>query len=150
MRHPILSPLLLVSLAASGPAFGQASTPAPAPAPAEAKAAPATESSAEVKVGLGIEKYELTGGAETFSVAAGTKLYAWTKVIGASGSVTIAFAKDGKPVFQQKLDVPHSPYRTNAYRTFRAGDAGAWTAKVLSEDGKELGSAAFTVELAKS
>jgi hypothetical protein len=149
MRHLVLSPFLLVFLAASGPAFGQATAPTPA-APAEAKPTPARESSAEIKVGLGIEKYELTGGADTFSVAAGTKLYAWAKVIGASGSVTIAFAKDGKPVFQQKLDVPHSPYRTNAYRTFRAGDAGAWTAKVLSEDGKELGSAAFTVELSKS
>ena len=48
-------------------------------------------------------------------------------------------------MFQQKLEVKSSPYRANAYRTFRAGDGGAWTAKVLGPDGAEIGSASFTV-----
>jgi hypothetical protein len=46
-----------------------------------------------------------------------------------------------------ELKVPRSPYRTNAYRTFRKGDEGAWTVKVLAADGAELGSAAFSVEI---
>jgi len=61
--------------------------------------------------------------------------------------ISIVFAKGGKTVFQQKLDVKSSPYRTHPNRTFRAGDAGAWTAKVLGPDGAELGSASFTVEI---
>jgi hypothetical protein len=110
--------------------------------PAKAQEAP----SAEVKIGLGVEKSELTGGSETFTVAAGTKIYAWTKVTGAAETkITIAFQKDGKEVSKVELSVPRSPYRTNAYRTFRAGDSGAWTASVLSAEGQELGKAAFTV-----
>jgi hypothetical protein len=142
MRFPMLLPIAL--LMATAPGFGQ--TPAPTPAPSAAGKDQAA-ASADVKVGLGLEKYELTGAAETFKVAAGTKIYAWTKVTGATDGITIVFAKDGKTVFQQKLEVKASPYRTNAYRTFRAGDAGAWTAKVLGADGTELGSAAFTVEI---
>jgi hypothetical protein len=136
MRTGILFPIVL--LLAPGPGFAQA----PAPAKAEAAAA-----SAEVKVGLGIEKWEVTGAAASFKVAAGTRIYAWTRVTGVKGAITIVFAKDGKTVFQQKLDVKSSPYRTNAYHAVRAGEAGAWTAKVLDPDGKELGSASFTVEI---
>lgn len=103
---------------------------------------------AEVKTGLGIEKYELTGAASDFKVAADTKIYAWTKVAGITdGTVTMVFVKDGKAVSKQDLKVPHSPYRTHAYRTFRKGDDGAWTVKVVGADGAELGSASFTVAI---
>ncbi len=102
---------------------------------------------AEVKVGTGIEKHELTGESADFKVAAGTKIYAWTKITGAEGSVTVVFAKDGKESSKQELQVPRSPYRTNAYRTFRKGDTGAWTVKVMGADGAELGSASFKVSL---
>jgi len=152
MRLNILFPVLLGLIPAASPAFGQA-TGTPAAAPAAAAPAPAAEPAAEVKVGTGIEKFDLTGGADTFQVAPGTRLYAWTRVTGITGSddapatITLVFAKGDHTVFQMKLDVKHSPYRTNAYRTFRAGDAGAWTAKVLSADGKELGSASFQVTL---
>ncbi len=102
---------------------------------------------ADIKVGTGIEKHEITGESADFKVAAGTKLYAWTKVTGAEGSVTVVFMKDGKEVSKQELQVPHSPYRTNAYRTFRKGDGGDWTVKVMGADGKEMGSAAFKVTI---
>jgi hypothetical protein len=130
MRVGILFPVVL--LLASSPSFAQD---------------PASKATAEVKVGLGIAKWELTGAAESFKVAPGTKLYAWTRVRGVKDAITIVFAKGGKTVFQQKLEVKSSPYRTNAYHTFRAGEAGAWTAKVLAPDGTELGSASFTVEI---
>ena len=61
--------------------------------------------------------------------------------------ISIVFAKGGKTVFQQKLELKSSPYRTNACHTFRAGEAGAWTAMVLAPDGTELGSASFTLEI---
>ncbi len=102
---------------------------------------------ADIKVGTGIEKHEITGESADFKVAAGTKLYAWTKVTGAEGSVTVVFMKDGKEVSKQELQVPHSPYRTNAFRTFRKGDGGDWTVKVMGADGKEMGSAAFKVTI---
>ena len=103
---------------------------------------------AEVATGLGIEKYQLTGTSSDFKVAPGTKIYAWAKVTGITdGAVTIVFVKDGKTVAKQELKVPHSPYRTHAYRTFRKGDDGAWTAKVVAADGAELGSAGFKVAI---
>jgi hypothetical protein len=143
MRTALVIPLAL--LLASNHAFAQAPSPAAPPASA---AAPATKASAEVKLGLGIDKWEVTGAADTFKVAPDTKIYAWTKVSGAKDQeITIVFAKDGKTVFQQKLPVKSSPYRCDAYHAFRAGDAGAWTAKVLGPDGAELGSASFTVEI---
>lgn len=109
--------------------------------------APEAKASAEIKVGTGVEKMELQGEAASFKVAAGTKLYAWTKVAGASDStITVAFAK-GERTTKLELKVPRSPYRTNAYRTFRKGDEGAWTVKVLAADGTELGSASFSVEI---
>jgi hypothetical protein len=112
-----------------------------------ALAAQAPKPSAEIKVGTAVEKMELQGEATTFKVAAGTKLFAWVKVAGAADSaITVAFSK-GDRITKQELKVPRSPYRTNAYRTFRKGDEGAWTVKVLGADGAELGAAAFTVEM---
>jgi hypothetical protein len=127
-----------------------AQAPAPKAAPkAEAKseAKAETKAAAEVKVGTGVEKMELQGEAAAFKVAANTKIYAWTKVTGAAdSSITVVFSK-GDKTSKQELKVPRSPYRTNAYRTFRTGDDGSWTVKVLAADGAELGTATFTVEL---
>ena len=110
-----------------------------------AEAGPAA--SAEVKVGTAVEKMELQGESADFKVPSGTKIWVWTRVKEAGDSVFIAFEKGGNTVFKQELKVPHSPYRTHAYRTFRSGDGGAWKAVVLGADGKELGSAVFTVEI---
>lgn len=108
----------------------------------------AEDPAAELKVGLGVEKMEIQEASDTFKIDPGTKIFAWTKVSGLEGgSVTLSFQKDGKAVFQKDLEVPHSPYRTNAFRTFREGDGGNWTVKALDKDGKELGTAAFTVEV---
>jgi len=122
------------------PFFACVALVAQAPAPkAETKA------SAEIKVGTGVEKMEIQGESTSFKVAAGTKIYAWTKVAGAAEStVTVEFSK-GDRTSKQELKVPRSPYRTNAYRTFRKGDEGSWTVKVLAADGAELGKADFTV-----
>ena len=119
---------------------------APVPAP-KAETKTETKASAEVKVGTAVEKMEVQGEAASFKVAVGTKLYAWTRVTGvADGTITVVFNR-GDRTSRQELKVPHSPYRTNAYRTFRTGDGGDWTVKVLAADGAELGTASFRVEI---
>lgn len=103
---------------------------------------------AEVKTGLGIEKYEVTGESSDFKVAPDTKILAWVRVSGITdGGVTVVFLKDGQEKSKVDLKVPHSPYRTRAYRTFRTGDDGAWTVKVVGADGMALGSADFKVTI---
>ncbi len=124
------------------PVFACAALVAQAP-PSSAEA----QASAEVKVGTGIAKMELQGEAPSFKVAAGTKIFAWTKVTGAADSTITAIFSKGDRSSKQELKVPRSPYRTNAYRTFRAGDEGSWTVKILAADGTELGTASFTVEI---
>lgn len=102
--------------------------------------------SAEVKVGRGIEAMEVKEAAEAFTIPANTRIFVWTKVSGCADTrITIHFLHDGKPIARQELPVPRSPFRTYAYRTFRAGDGGAWIAKVMAQDGTELGSASFKV-----
>jgi hypothetical protein len=142
MRASRFLPLL-----ASAALFAQAPAPKAEPKPAaKAEAKVDAKASAEVKVGTGVEKMELQGESASFKVAAGTKIYAWTKVAGAAdSSITVVFSK-GDRTSKMELKVPRSPYRTNAYRTFRKGDEGSWTVKVLAADGAELGKADFTVE----
>lgn len=103
---------------------------------------------ATVKVGTGVEKYEIVGGSDSFTVAPNTRIYAATRLTGVEpGTVNIVWSKDGKEVSKTELKVPRATYRTHAYRTFRAGDTGAWTAKVVGTDGTELGSTSFQVQV---
>lgn len=116
-------------------------------APEAAKAA----SQAELKVGTGVESKDVTGAAEDFKIAPDTKLYLGAKVtgMGADGKVTLAFFKGDKEAYKKELTVSGSPYRLHVYKTFRAGDAGEWTAKALGSDGAELAAAKFKVEIEK-
>ena len=101
---------------------------------------------ADVKVGTGVEKYEITGASDSFTVAPNTRIYAATKLTGVEpGSVNVVWSKDGKEVSKTELKVPRATYRTHAYRTFRTGDSGAWTAKIVGSDGTEMGTASFQV-----
>ncbi len=101
---------------------------------------------ATVKVGTGVEKYEVTGASDSFTVAPNTRIYAATRLTGVEpGTVNIVWSKDGKEVSKTELKVPRPTYRTHAYRTFRAGDSGAWTARVVGTDGAELGTTSFQV-----
>jgi hypothetical protein len=136
--------LRLLPLLAAAALIAQAPAPAPKVAP-KADVNVDAKASAEIKLGTAVEKMEIQGEATSFKVAAGTKIYAWTRVTGAADrTVTVVFSK-GDRTSKQELKVPRSPYRTNAYRTFRTGDDGEWTVKVLAADGAELGTATFTV-----
>ena len=109
--------------------------------------AQADKPQAELKTGTAVEKMELVGESTDFKVPAGTRIFVWAKVTGAADStVTLVFSK-GDKTSKQELKVPRSPYRTNAYRTFRKGDDGEWTVKLLNAQNAELGSATFKVEV---
>ncbi|HJV47754.1 MAG TPA: DUF2914 domain-containing protein [Geothrix sp.] len=102
---------------------------------------------AELKTGTAVEKMEIVGEASEFKVPAGTKIYAWAKVMGAADTnVTFVFSK-GETSSKQELKVPRSPYRTHAYRTFRKGDEGEWTVKLMGDQDAVLGTATFKVEV---
>ncbi len=127
MRHFLLAAMLL-------PALLSAQTTAIRP-------------HAELKTGTAVEKMEIAGEATGFKVAAGTRIYVWAKVMGAANTtVTFVFNK-GDKTSKQELKVPRSPYRTHAYRTFRKGDEGEWTVRLLGDQDAELGAATFMVEL---
>jgi hypothetical protein len=102
---------------------------------------------AAMKVGTGVENREITGASDTFTVAPNTRIYAAAKLTGMEPgtTATVVWSKDGKEVSKTELKVPTASYRTHAYRTFRAGDSGAWTAKFVGVDGTELGSSSFQV-----
>ncbi len=104
-------------------------------------------SDVELKVGTSAENREIQGEATSFTVAADTKLWAWTRVSKVGKAIQIVFEKGGDVVFSQELNVPRSPHRTRACRTFRAGDSGTWVAKVIDSDGKERAKVTFTVKV---
>lgn len=131
MRTFLLS--MALSLVASS-ALAQDAAPAPV--------------TAEVRIGTAVANHEIQGEAASFTVAPDTRVYAWVKVSGAADStVTVAFLKEGTEVSKVELSVPRSPYRTHAYKTIRAGDAGSWAASVRAADGTELTKVDFTVAL---
>lgn len=102
---------------------------------------------AELKTGTAVEKMEIVGEASEFKVAAGTRIYVWAKVMGAADTTVTAVFKKGDQTSKQELKVPRSPYRTHAYRTFRKGDEGEWTVKLVGDQEADLGSATFKVEI---
>ena len=102
---------------------------------------------AELKTGTAVEKLEIVGEASEFKVAAGTRIYVWAKVMGAADTTVTAVFTKGDQTSKQELKVPRSPYRTHAYRTFRKGDEGEWTVKLVGDQEADLGSATFKVEI---
>jgi hypothetical protein len=138
MRHFLLPLFASVALLAQAPAPKAA---------AKAETKSETKASADLKVGTAVEKLEIVGESADFKVAAGTRIYVWAKVTGAADStVTVVFSK-GDKTSKQELKVPRSPYRTHAYRTFRAGDEGEWTVKLVGAQDAVLGTATFKVAL---
>ncbi len=111
----------------------------------------AQASATEVKVGLGIDKLDVTEAADSFKVAPDTKIYGWARVrdVAAGSNVSIVFSKGDKEVYRKEVSIPSVPYRINAYRTFRSGDAGDWKLSIAGPDAKEIASMTFKVEITK-
>ncbi len=119
------------------------------PSLAAAEQGAASAGGTEIKAGLGVEKLELTGAADSFEIAPDTKIYAWARVrdVAADSKVTLAFKSGDKVAFSKEITVPSTPYRIYAYKTFRKGDTGDWTIVVSGPDGKEIASSSFKVTL---
>ena len=139
----LLLPLTVVAEEAKKPAEAPKAPAAAAPADKAApapKVAPAAEKAAgsELKVGTNVENKALVGAAEEFKIAADTKIWAWAKAVGvaADAKLTLSFSKGDKEAYRKELQAAGSPWRVNAYKPFRAGDA-------------ELASAKFKVEITK-
>jgi hypothetical protein len=114
----------------------------------EGAAATARKGSAQLQLGTGLENKEIVGAAEKFEIAPDTKIWAWVKVTGSAGSgVKIAFVRGEKTVYEKELSIPSSPYRTNAFKTFRKGDGGEWSVVVTGADGSELARAKAEVTI---
>lgn len=146
MSKLLLIPALLLPLAAAAQ-----SAPETAPAAEPAAAAPSGAAAESVKVGTGVANRAIEGEAASFSIAAGTRIYAWAQLDGMTPgtALKIVWKRDGKEVSTSILStaVPTARWRTHGYKTFRAGDGGAWTAVFMTQDGVELGSASFMVEI---
>lgn len=108
---------------------------------------PVFAGTAEILVGTAIEKYEVTGVSKVFKALPDTKIYAGAKVTGIEGPVTMVFSKNGTEVKHITLQIPRSPYRTHAFHTVKNGDSGDWTVKVVSSDGKNIGSASYRLDV---
>jgi hypothetical protein len=151
-RIPLLSFALPLALAAQSPeAPIVKEKPMPtATRPAESKTPAATHApgGSEIKVCREVESRECKDAAASFKVSAGTKIWVWARVAAVpAGDYAIAFRKGDMEIFRQKLAVPSVPWRTQAYRTFRASDGGSWTAALVGSDGKDVASSSFTVEM---
>jgi hypothetical protein len=151
----LVFPLALIAQSAAKSAPASAAKPASAPkAAASAPMAPASApmegaAHADVQVGTGVENHAIVGGADHFSIAAGTKLWAWAQLSGMTpdSSVTVVWKREGTEVSRTELNVKSARYRTQAYRTFTPQNGGKWTVSFVGADGAELGSAAFSVEI---
>jgi hypothetical protein len=112
-------------------------TKKPAPPPA------ATSASAEVKAATGVAKKEPVGEATSFPK--GTKVWAWSKVIGAKGTtVKHVWKRDGATLWEKELTIGSNQWRIYTRRTLNK--PGSYTVDVVGEDGSVLGSVTFTVE----
>ena len=129
---------MLVCLGLSTAALADDKPAAPPPAAPAAKG----DASAEVKVGTGVEKFEITGESATFS--AGTTVWVWSKLHNAEGNVKHVWKKDGKEMWTATLAVGGKTWATQSRRTIPK--AGEWEVEVQTDSGASLGSVKFTVQ----
>lgn len=103
----------------------------------------------KIWIGEAYEKEGCTGESERFSLARHSQVNVCFRVVHsrAEESVEVLWEKDGAIFRRRQLMIPDiHAYRTRAYLALRREYAGSWTARVLSSDGVELASQAFTVE----
>ena len=127
-----------VCLGLSTAALADDKPPVAKPAPT----APTTDASAEIKVGTGVEKFEITGEAATFP--AGTTVWVWSKITNGEGTIKHVWKRDGSPVWTATLAVGGKKWATQSRRAIPK--AGAWEVEVQTEAGASLGSVKFTVQ----
>jgi len=95
----------------------------------------------EAKLGRDVVDRQIVD--ETSMFTLNNRVYLWMKVTGGKGdSLTVSW-KTGDMVYDTKLYVGGSPWRTWAYKT--AYSAGDWTVSVSDETGTVLKEMMFTV-----
>lgn len=132
--------VMMLTAGVAGTALADdAQSKGPRPPPA----ATSTDASAEVKAATGVVKKEPVGEAASF--AKGTKVWAWSKVIGAKGTtVKHVWKRDGATLWEKELQIGSNQWRIYTRRTLNK--PGSYTVDVVGEDGSVLGSVTFTVE----
>jgi len=126
------------------PAPQEEAKPKQAEAPVQpAETAPGA--AAEVKIGTGVTARELQGEGSSFTKETGT-VYCWSLIKGAQPGtkVTHEWSLNGNKVFEIPLEVKSARSRTWSSKSITS--IGNWSVKVLDEQGKELGAAAFEVK----
>jgi hypothetical protein len=101
-----------------------------------------------ISLGPVYEKGECTGGSDTVSVEERKRFNVCLRVVHPreKEEVIVLWQKDGGTVRRGKVAIPAShAYRTRAYLLLRDEYVGKWTVRVMSDDGTELASHAFTV-----
>lgn len=124
--------------------FVVAAALAVAPAVVVAQPGPPGEvaASAEVKAGTGVENKESVGTATEF--AAGTKIWVWSRVVGAAGTrVRHVWKKDGVQIWQATLAVKSKRWVTHSRRQLKAGN---YSVDVVDTEGRAVGTVSFTVK----
>ncbi len=112
------------------------------PAATDKPKADAGSASAEIKVGTGVEKFEVVGEGTTFP--AGTTVWAWTRISNGEGKVKHIWKLDGKEVWTATLDVGSKRWATQSRRAI--SKPGAWEVEVQTDGGASLGKVAFTIQ----
>jgi hypothetical protein len=123
----------------------QADTPAKPVPPTDKTDKPKADpggATAEVKVGTGVEKFEIVGEANTFP--AGTTVWVWSRITNGSGAIKHVWKHDGKEVWTATLDVGSKKWATQSRRAI--SKAGSWEVDVQTADGASLGTVSFTVQ----
>jgi hypothetical protein len=147
-KSKLVSLVLSASMLVAGPAFAgdDAKGAPPEPPATEEKVAPEAPdgAAAELKAGTGVnkKKREVVGEAESFT--AGTKVWVWSSITGAKGTVVKHVWKKGdKVLWEMTFDAKSNRYRTWSRHSVRK--PGDYTVEVQTEDGSVLGTTTFTV-----
>ncbi len=100
----------------------------------------------EAKLCTGVADRMPVGEATAFAADVG-QVYLWTKIVGASGAVTVkhVWMHDGKEVATVDLPVTTAAYRTWSAKKVPSSWTGNWEVKVVGPDGATLTTVSFTV-----
>jgi hypothetical protein len=107
---------------------------------------PADALKVEAKLCTGVQDRLPVGEATTFPATV-DQVYLWTKIIGASGEITVkhVWVHNGKEMTTVDLPVKTAAYRTWSAKKILPHWTGQWEVRVVGPDGTTLATVPFTV-----
>lgn len=107
---------------------------------------PAAALTVEAKLCTGVQDRMPVGEATTFSATV-DQVYLWTKIIGASGEITVkhVWVHNGKEMTTVDLPVKTAAYRTWSAKKILPSWTGQWEVRVVGPDGTTLATVPFTI-----